>query len=109
MREALPFCVDVLVLEVCAQAAGAVLAAVAAGLVPSERAVEADRGPVDGDGAGADAASDRQRLLGAGGPDPARQAVLGVVGDPDGVINVVVGNDGEYRPEDLLLRDAHAG
>src|ERR1700733_11846798 len=89
------FAGDAFVLEVFAQADCPVLASCAAGFVAAERTVEAVRGSVDGDGAGANASSDLQRRRCAGRPDPSGQAVFRVVGDPDGVVDVVVGDDNE--------------
>ncbi len=44
---------------------------------------------------------------GVGGPDGARQAVLGVVGEEDGLLLGGEGLDGEDRAEDLLADDPH--
>ena len=41
------------------------------------------------------------------GPDTAGQAVVGVVGNLDGLVFGVVGNDREHGPEDLLSGDGH--
>ena len=85
------------------------LAADAGLLVAAERAV----GPevvaaVDGEGAGPDAAGERQRAVLAA-EHSAGQAVDGVVGDPHRVVIVVVGDDDQDRTEDLFLRDLAVG
>ena len=39
--------------------------------------------------------------------DTGIQTVSGVIGDPDRIVSVFVGDDTEDRPEDLILRDGH--
>src|SRR5258706_10810568 len=90
------------------QAENAGLAAVARLLEAAERRVHVEGAAVDVDLAGADAARDALGARPALGPHRAREAVGAVVGDADRVFLVLVGNDGEHRPEDLLLGDAHA-
>lgn len=43
------------------------------------------------------------------GDDGAAEAVLSVVGEMDGILNIGVGADGEDGAEDLLLPDGHLG
>src|SRR5258706_15857883 len=83
-------------------------AAVARLLEAAEGRVHVEGAAVDVDLAGADAARDALRARFVLGPHRAREAVGAVVGDADRVFLVLVGNDGEHRPEDLLLGDAHA-
>ena len=39
--------------------------------------------------------------------DTGIQTVSGVIGDPDRIVSVFVGDDTEDRAEDLILRDGH--
>ena len=98
--------VDGLELEVRLETLGAELAADARALVAAERGAPLHGEPVDGVGAGADAAGDVDAVVDVGRPHRARQAVVAVVGDADGVGLVVVGDDRQHRTEDLLLGDA---
>ena len=76
-------------------------------LEPAEGRHGVEGTTVDLDLAAADAAGDGLGPLGIARPDAGRQAVDGVVGDADGVVLVLVGNDREDGPEDLLLGDRH--
>src|SRR5581483_12081772 len=94
-------------LEVLLEPEPAPLAAVARLLVAAER-----RGPLVGsavevDIAGADAARDPPRALDVTRGHVARQAIGRVVGDAHGLLLVLVADDGQHRPEDLLTRDRH--
>src|SRR4051812_6163652 len=84
-----------------------VLAAVAGLLVSAERRERVVGAAVDLDLTGAQLASDRLGALGITRPHPAGKPVLGVVGDPDRVLLVLVGHDRQHRAEDLLLGDRH--
>lgn len=90
---------DRLVLDVAGQADLAVLAAEAARLESPEGAVEADRRSVQRDRPGTQSADDVQGPVGIRGPDAAGEAVLEVVGDADGVVIVVVGDDDQDGPK----------
>ena len=57
--------------------------------------------------AGADLGGHLGAVLDVGGPDRAAEAVVGVVGDGDGLLLAVVGDDRQDRAEDLLLGDLH--
>src|SRR5688572_20415917 len=81
------------------------LAAVARLLVAAERRAEVGRCPVDADLAGADPRRDAARALEVARRHVAGEAVRRVVGDPDRIVLVVVGQDREHGPEDLLARD----
>src|SRR5829696_5536738 len=98
---------DRLQLDVVGQALDAELAPEARPLVAAERGDEVHRVLVHAVRAGADAPGDVETLVDVAGPDRAGQAVLAVVGDAHCVIGVVVGDDREHGPEDLLARDAH--
>ena len=74
------------------------LAPVAALLVAAERRVEIEA-VVDRHPARADPAGDGAGLLEVGGRDIAREAVLGVVGDLDGLVDVVVAEDHSTGPK----------
>src|SRR4051794_1089754 len=86
-----------------------VLAAVAGLLVSAERRERVVGATVDLDLPGAELASDGLGALGIARPHPAGEPVLGVVGDADRVLLVVVGHDRQHRAEDLLLGDRHLG
>ena len=62
---------------------------------------------VHADLAGADPRRDAARALEVARRHVAGEAVGRVVGDPDRVLLVLVGQDREHRPEDLLARDRH--
>ena len=95
-------------LEVRREALGPELAADARLLEPAERAAELEHEAVDGVGAGAHRVGrPRGAACGVGGPHRAGQAVVGVVGDADRVVDVVVGDHRQHRAEDLLLGDRH--
>src|SRR5436190_7153637 len=98
---------DRLQLDVVGQALDAELAPEARPLVAAERGDEVHRVLVHAVRAGADAAGDVEALVDVAGPHRAGQPVLTVVGDAHCVIGVVVGDDCEHGPEDLLARDAH--
>lgn len=63
---------------------------------------------VDPDGAVAQPAGDAAGAAGVGGPDGAREAVLGVVGEGDGLVLGGEGLHGQDGSEDLLADDTHA-
>src|SRR5688572_24670027 len=92
-------------LEELLEAVLAVLAAVAAVLVATEGGLRVERAAVDLDLAGADAPGDGLGPLGVGALHAAGEAVVGVVGDADRVLLVVVGDDRQHRAEDLLMGD----
>src|SRR5262249_15977353 len=94
-------------LEELLEAELAPLAAVARLLVAAERRAEIGLGAVHADLSGADPRRDAARALEVARRDIARESVGGVVCDPDRVLIVLVGQDREHRPEDLLARDRH--
>jgi hypothetical protein len=57
--------------------------------------------------AGAHPPCERHTVLEVGGEDGTAEPVPGVVGERDGLFLILVCDDGEDRPDDLLLRDAH--
>src|SRR5262245_2955452 len=86
----------------------AVLTAEARGLVAAERHGEAHGAiGVDPHGAGADALGYRGGALDRLRPDAGAEAVGDVVGDGDRFLLVFELDDGQHRPEHLLLGDAH--
>src|SRR5690606_37167174 len=85
----------------------AVLAAVARLLVAAEGGVGVERAAVHFDLAGTQAAGHGDGAVLVGGPDSAGESVHHPVGDAHGVVLVVVGEDRQHRPEDLLLGDRH--
>ena len=96
---------NVLRLQELLEAGPAHLPADARLLVAAERAVRAEVvAAVDRERPGADAPGHGQCPVLAA-EDGARQSVDGVVGDPDRVVVVLVGDHGEHRPEHLLLGD----
>src|SRR5690606_5768873 len=98
---------DGLVLQVGEEPFGAQLASQPAVLVAPEGGVRVEGVHVDAAAAGADPAGDLHAVGRVGRPDRAAEAVVAVVGDPDGVVLVLVGDEDEDRPEDLLAGDAH--
>src|SRR5438552_10993698 len=60
---------------------------------------------VDPDAASLHALRDVVGPLGVAAPHAAAKPELGVIGDRDGIIDAVVGDHSEYRPEDLLSGD----
>src|SRR5690606_33583305 len=94
-------------LEELLEAVLAVLAPVAAVLVAAEGRVRVEGPAVDLDLAGADPAGEGLGPLRVGAPHAAGQAVDRVVGDSGGVVLVLVADDRQDRPEDLLLGDGH--
>src|SRR4029450_1792574 len=86
---------------------GAALAADAGLLVPVERGARVEGAPVHLDLTGPQAPGPPQRSFRVGRPDPAVEAVLGVVSDPDGVVLILVRHDRQDRAEDLLAGDRH--
>jgi len=60
---------------------------------------------VDADRAGLNATRDVRAVVGIRRPDGPAEPVLGVVGDPDGILLAVVGDHREHRSEDLLTGD----
>src|SRR5262245_24163952 len=97
---------DVLDLAVPNEAVHAELAAEAAALEAAERRRHPYGGVrVDREHARLDRPRDAERAAAVLGPDRAREAVLGVVRDPDRLGLVGEGDQGRHRPEDLLARD----
>src|SRR5918997_3786993 len=88
---------------------GAHRPAEAAALVAAERAADdpGAQGRVDRDLAGLQAPGELDRLAHVAGPDRGDQAVVGAVGDLEGLVVVVHRGDPEDRAEDLLLVDPH--
>ena len=76
-----------------AETLGSAFAADAGVLVAAERGARVDGVEVDAEGAGADLLGDRDATFDVGGPHRTGQAVVGVVGDGDGLVDVVVGDD----------------
>src|SRR5580693_1606783 len=101
----LPSGVDRLVLLVGGNGVGAEFTADAAGLDAAEGRPGVGQIAVDADGAGPHPPGDVLAVLGVGGPHRAAEAVVGVVGYPDGVFFVAVGDDGQHGSEDFFLRD----
>src|SRR6185436_2137174 len=83
------------------------LAAEAGVLHAAERTRHVDRVRVDSDRAGDHLTGDLETTLRVGRPNAAGQSERGVVGDPDRVRLVLVGDDAVDRAEDLFLGDAH--
>src|SRR5215470_17341269 len=99
---------DGLVLEIASETLRAELPAESRLLEAAEGRLEIDdHARVDGDAARAHARGDLRAALDVGRPDAAAQAVLRVVGDRDRLLLAAVGDHGQHRPEDLLLRDLH--
>src|SRR5262249_32160555 len=80
-----------------------------AGLVAAEGSAGLDHVQVDPVSAGPDLAGDLHAPLSVSGPHRSGEAVLAVIGDADCLLFILVGDHAEYRPEDLLTRDAHVG
>src|SRR5690606_37509567 len=97
---------DALDLQVVVETEFAPLPAVSALAVAPEGAPEVE-GAVHRDPARPDAAGQRARHLEVGAADVGRETVLGVVGDLDGVVEIVVGDDRQHRTEDLLAGEGH--
>src|SRR3546814_3931821 len=57
--------------------------------------------------AGAHALGDRVALFLVDTVDVTGEAEVGVVGDRDRIVDVVVADDHQHRPEDFLARDPH--
>src|SRR5262245_7632403 len=96
---------DQLRLEILLVAHASVLAPEAALAVAAEGRVDAEvLAAVHGDRSGAEPAREPQRAGLVRSGDRAREPVARVVGDADGVVFVLVGNDAEHRAEDLVLR-----
>src|ERR1700730_3104185 len=99
---------DVLLLGVLVQCVRSAFAPEAALLVAAEGVVRVDDVPVvDVDHAGFQAPGDVECPLFVAAPDAGGQAVVGVVGDRDGLVDRVVGQDREYGPEHLFPGDGH--
>src|SRR6266849_2069844 len=99
---------DVLLLGVFVQCVRPALAAEPALLVTAEGVVRVDHVPVvDVDHPGLQAAGHVEGSLLVAAPYTGRQPVAGVVGDRDGLVDRVVGQDRQYGPEDLLSGDGH--
>src|SRR4051812_7908543 len=94
-------------LEVLGQAVHAEFAAHARLLVTAERREGVEAAAVDVDLTGLHAAGERGRLRLVAGPYRAGESVDGAVGDAQGVLLVLVAQDGQDGPEDLLLGDRH--
>src|ERR1700757_2375108 len=88
-------------LQILVEAELAPLSTVAAVLVTAERRVHVES-MVDRHPAGPDLAGHTTRLVEVGPRDIAGQAVIGVVGDLHRLIDVVVAEDAQHRPEDFL-------
>src|SRR5687768_16894313 len=69
---------------------------------------EAGGGLVDLHHTGLDTVGKGKGLLQVVGDDAGRETKTDVVGRPQGVIEIAGADDADYRPKDLLLRDAHA-
>src|SRR3984957_9178566 len=93
-------------LQVLVERVLAPLPAVAAALVAAERRSQV-KGMVDRHPSRADPAGHRAGLVDVDSRHITRQAVVGVVGDLDGLVDVVVAEDAEHRAEDLLARNLH--
>ncbi len=93
-------------LQVLLEAELAPLAAVAASLVSAERRIQVER-VVDRHLAGPDPARKRAGRIEVRGRNIARKTVFRVVGDVDGLIEIVVGQDAQHRAEDLFAGDRH--
>src|SRR5215218_7013916 len=94
---------DVLLVRERVQCVGPQLAAQARLLeAPERRRVPHRRVAVHRQVARLDPARDAQGPAEVACPDRSRQPVLALVGDPDGVVLVVEGDDGDDRAEDLL-------
>src|SRR4051794_11353701 len=79
------------------------LATVTRLLVAAERREWVERGAVDLDLPRPQPPRDSLRTLRRARPHAARESVDRVVGDPHSLVLVVVRDDREHRPEDLLL------
>src|SRR5690606_33157573 len=100
----------VLRLHVEVEAVVAAVAAYAAGLHATERRRQvADVVRVDPDHAGVELAREAVGPRHVVRPQVGGEAVVDVVGDPQGLGFAIEGERHEYRPEDLLPGDAHAG
>src|SRR4029077_276007 len=62
---------------------------------------------VDAQHVGLDAARHAPRAADISSPDRAREAVRSIFDQPQDLILVIEGDDGQHRAEDLLLGDAH--
>ncbi len=101
---------DGLDLEILLESLQAVLPPQSALLVAAEGHVGMEpRAAVDRQRAGADASGHAELALLVGATDHAAQPVARVVGDADGVVVVLVGDDAEHRAEDLVLGDRRVG
>src|ERR1700722_17668348 len=99
---------DVLLLGVLVQCVGPALTAEPALLVTAEGVVRVDHVPVvDVDHPGLQAAGYVEGPLLVAAPDAGRPPVAGVIGDRDGLVYRVVGQDRQYGSEDLLPGDDH--
>src|SRR5438445_6012304 len=95
--------VDRLLLEEQLETVGPELASNAGLLVATERGPDVDGEAVDGVRARAHPTGDVEAAVDVGGPHRARQPVVRVVGDGDGVVGVAVGDDGMDGPEVRLM------
>src|SRR5437867_624689 len=107
LRTRLRVAEDGLQLEELLEARLAPLAAVARLFVAAEGGAQVGLRAVHVDVAGADLPGHPARALEVAGGHVAREPVGRVVGDADRVRLVLVWDDGEDRPEDLLARDRH--
>src|SRR4051812_32586875 len=81
-------------------------APVATALIAAERRIHVER-VVDRHRAGTDPAGHFARLVEVGGRNVSCQAVFGVVGDLQRLIEIVVAENAQHRPEDFFARDGH--
>src|SRR5215471_4161100 len=85
------------------------LAAVARLLVPAKGRRHVSRGSVQADLTGPKLRGHPARVAEIAGLHVPGEPVYGVVGELDHLLLGLVGEDGEYGPEDLLARDRHVG
>src|SRR5271170_2707824 len=93
---------DRLVLEVGAEPLGSHLATHAAGLVATEWRAQLGTVLVHTIGPGSDLACHVDPVRDVRGPHRAGQTKIAVVGNPNRVLLIGEGDDGQHRPEDLL-------
>src|ERR1700724_2862875 len=63
---------------------------------------------VDVYGASPDVLDDLEGCIDVARPDGGVEAVIGIVGDPDGLVDILERNGGDDRAEDLLPGNPHA-
>src|SRR5438105_3666581 len=98
---------DGLGLQVVAEGGFAPFTPVARCLVAAERGREVLARAVDVDHAGFDPGRDLFGPLVRAGLHIGGEAVGGVVGDADGLLDITIANDAEHRAEDLFARYGH--